>query len=71
MCLNLGGGNDNGQIFFKKFLEGGKWQRGKMTEDITVSFFLIFYSTKCVIISHTKKSISKIYSLISKSLFYF
>ena len=27
MCLNSGGGNDNGQFFFKKLLEGGKWQR--------------------------------------------
>ena len=29
MCLNSGGGNDNGQIFSKKNLEGGKWQRGE------------------------------------------
>ena len=31
MCLNSGGGNDNGQnFFFKNFLEGGgKWQRGE------------------------------------------
>ena len=30
------GGKDNGQFFSKNFLEGGKWQRGKMTEGITV-----------------------------------
>ena len=33
MCLNSGG-NDNGQFFFKKILEGGK-----MTEGITVIKF--------------------------------
>ena len=28
MCLNLRGENDNGQIFFKNFLEGGENDRG-------------------------------------------
>ena len=41
MCLNSGGGNDNGQFFSKKILEGGKWQRGEMTEGITVNQYRI------------------------------
>ena len=30
MCLNSGGGNDNGQLFFqKKFRKGGKMTKGE------------------------------------------
>ena len=48
MCLNSGGENDNGQFFFKFFLEeGGENDKGgKMTEGITVIIFfsLLIYS---------------------------
>ena len=41
MSLNSGGGNDNGQNFFQKiFRRGGNDKGGKMTEGITVIFYL-------------------------------
>ena len=42
MSLNLGGGKwQRTKFFFKKFLEGGENDKGgKMTEGITVYFFI-------------------------------
>ena len=53
MCLNSGGGNDNGQIFSKDFLEGEK-----MTEGITVyhNSTLMYLQTYSLIIIYSNSN---------------
>ena len=52
MCLNSRGENDNGQIFFKNFLEGGENDKGgKMTEGIMVFIVYILNNKYFLILS--------------------